>query len=167
MDKASFNRELYQIKQLLSECAALCDNPDLRLDAGELSLAGRYLALGKTILESGLPTKRNPLSRADEILEKFLRLLADCHARERSVSYYADKLSLSPKYFSKMVKDASGRSVPEWIDTYVLLEAKRYLKESGLSIKQIVYQLHFPDQPSFTKYFKAHTGLTPAQFRKS
>jgi len=104
--------------------------------------------------------------RAEEVFNKFLRLLAEYHTQERSVSFYAGKLFLSPKYFSKLIKEASGRGAPEWIDTYVIMEAKNSLKYSDLSIKEIVYRLHFADQPTFTKYFKAHTGLTPAQFRK-
>ena len=108
-----------------------------------------------------------PHSRAEDVFNKFLRLLADYHTRERSVSFYASKLCLSPKYFSKLIKTASGRSAPEWIDHYVILEAKNYLKYSDMSIKQIVWQLHFSDQPTFTKFFKAHTGMTPAQFRKN
>ena len=166
MEKSLFNLELQQLKDLLAEWTALCDNPDIRLNAGEISLARHYLGLGKSILESGLSGKRQRLSRADEIFDKFLNLLAEFHTRERSVSFYADKLCLSPKYFSKLIKAASGRSVPDWIDTYVILEAKNYLKTSDLSVKQIAYQLHFADQPAFTKFFKSHTGLTPAQFRK-
>ena len=167
MEKTFFKiKEFGRLRELLAEGAALCDNPDLRLTPEEISLAGRYLELGKTILESGLPKKQHPVSRANDIFNKFLRLLADYHTHERSVSFYADKLCLSPKYFSKLIKTASGRSAPDWIDTYVILEAKNYLKYSDMSIKQIVYQLHFADQPTFTKYFKAHTGLTPAQFRK-
>ena len=166
MEHSFYDKELRQIKDLLAEAAALCENPSPRLNAGEISLAHHYLTLGKSILEAGLPEQPH-LSRAEGICDRFLQLLADNHPRERSVRFYADKLCLSPKYFSKLIKDASGRGASEWIDIYVLNAAKDYLKHSDLSIKQIVFALHFPDQPSFTKYFKSHTGLTPAQFRKS
>lgn len=184
------------LNRIFSEGTALLENPCVRLTGEEKEIAQRYLELGKVVLESEVPNKRECLgslisslfylsegvftkrmdlerreavlrsNRADDVFNKFLRLLADYHTHERSVSFYADKLCLSPKYFSKLIKTASGRSAPDWIDTYVILEAKNYLKYSDMSIKQIVYQLHFADQPTFTKYFKAHTGLTPAQFRK-
>ena len=184
------------LNRIFAEGTTLLDNPCVRLSDEEKEIAQRYLELGKIVLESEVPNKRECLgslisslfylsegvftkrmdlarretvlrsNRADDVFNKFLRLLADYHTRERSVSFYADKLCLSPKYFSKLIKAASGRSAPDWIDTYVILEAKNYLKYSDMSIKQIVYQLHFADQPTFTKYFKAHTGLTPAQFRK-
>ena len=163
MEKASYRMEFRQLKELMAEVASLCDQPDIRLTAEETGMAIHCLELVKTILESGSSGAR--LSREDEVLDKFFRLLTDYHAQERSVSFYADKLCLSPKYFSKLIKKASGRRATDWIDTYVILEAKSCLKNTGLSIKQIVSKLNFADQPSFTKYFKARTGLTPAQYR--
>ena len=106
-------------------------------------------------------------SRAEAVFQQFLRLLSEHHVRERSVGFYAARLCLTPKYFSRLVKEASGQGAPSWIDQAVIRTAQDYLKHSDLTIKQIVWQLHFPDQPTFTKYFKSHTGLTPSQFRKS
>ena len=63
-------------------------------------------------------------------------------------------------------REASGRSAPDWIDAFVILEAKNLLKYSDKSIKEIVFALNFPNQSVFYKFFKAHTGLTPSQFRK-
>ena len=184
------------LNRIFAEGRLMFDNPCVRLTAQEKDIAHRFLELGETVLCSELPNRREcvgmlisslfslsggvfvsrlelarnkaaaGLSRAEEVFDKFLQLLADNHMKERSAGFYADKLCLSPKYFSKLVKSASGRSAPEWIDTYVILEAKNYLKYSDMSVKQIVYLLNFPDQPTFTKYFKAHVGMTPAQFRK-
>ena len=162
----------------------------------EKAIAVRYLDLATAVLEADVPNKREcisslissllylsegvfnhrldsarnqtaaPSSRAEDIFGKFVRLLSEHHLRERTVSFYAEKLCLSPKYFSKLIKSASGRSAPDWIDSFVVMEAKNFLRYSDMSIKEIVYRLHFTDQPTFTKFFKAHTGMTPAQFRK-
>ena len=78
-----------------------------------------------------------------------------------------DKLCLTPKYLSKLIKQASGRSAPDWIDDFVILEAKNLLKYTDLAIKEIVYKLHFPNQSVFFKFFKAHTGLTPSEYRNA
>lgn len=185
-----------ELNRVFAEGAALLESPCITLEREEKMIALRYLSLASTLLGSSLPNKQvclgqlisslfylseglmqrelkktnQPLrarsSRSDEVFNRFLQLLSEHHLDERSVKFYADALCLTPKYFSKLVKNASGRSAPEWIDTFVIMEAKNYLRYSKMSIKQIVYQLHFSDQPTFTKYFKSHTGLTPAQFRK-
>lgn len=101
------------------------------------------------------------------VFEQFLKLVAENYSLQRQVGFYADKLCLSPKYLSKLVKEVSGKPAPEWIDSYVMLEAKHLLKYSHMPIKEIVYRLHFPNQTVFYKYFKAHTGMTPTDYRNS
>lgn len=108
-----------------------------------------------------------PGSRSNEVLEHFLALVSEYHNEERGMAFYADKLCLTPKYLSKLVKEASGRSAPDWIDSFVILEAKNLLKYSEKPIKEIVYRLHFPNPSVFHKFFKARTGMTPTEYRKS
>ena len=105
--------------------------------------------------------------RAREVFEDFLHLAQEHHMKERSLGFYADRLYLSPKYLSKMVKNVSGRSAHDWIDTFVLREAQNLLKYSDLPIKQIVSQLNFPNQTTFYRFFKIQTGKTPTEYRKS
>jgi AraC-like DNA-binding protein len=154
------------------------------------SIAQRYLQLADAVQASPLANKRECLdalytsffllnegqqagetsvqhpSRAGEVFSQFLRLLETFHLRERSVGFYAGKLALSPKYFSKLVRQASSHGASDWIDSFVIRAARHLLRDTDLSIKEIVFRLNFPDQPSFTKYFKTHAGVTPAQFRK-
>ncbi len=104
--------------------------------------------------------------RTKLVLEQFLKLVAEYHDRERAMDFYADKLCLTPKYLSKIIKNASGKSGPEWIDSFVILEAKNMLKYSDMPIKEIVYRLNFPNSSVFYKFFKAHTGQTPSEFRR-
>lgn len=184
------------LNRFFSEGSALSGSPCVRMTQEEKEIAAQYSRLAALVLRSDLPNKHESVAslisslfyltegvftrradsvhsqdpvlpgRSEDVFNKFLRLLAEYHTQERGVAFYAGKLFLSPKYFSKLIKEASGRSAPEWIDSYVIMEAKNYLKYSDMSIKEIVYRLHFADQPTFTKYFKAHTGFTPAQFRK-
>lgn len=112
----------------------------------------------------GKPAKR--IGRGDRVFDKFLGLVSEYHMKERSVGFYADRLCLSPKYLSKLIKTVSGRSAPEWIDDYVILEAKSMLKYSDLPVKEIVSRLNFPNASTFHKFFKAKTGLTPGRYRK-
>ncbi len=106
-------------------------------------------------------------SRSRMVFEQFIRLVGEYHTRYRNVGFYADKLCLTPKYLSKLIKASSGRSAPEWIDAFVILEAKNLLKYSDISIKEIVYRLNFPNQSVFYKFFKCRTGMTPSEYRNS
>ena len=106
-------------------------------------------------------------NRSRVIFDRFIKLVSEYHTQYRNVGFYADKLCLTPKYLSKLIKNATGRSAPDWIDQYVILEAKNLLKYSGVTIKEIVYRLNFPNQSVFYKFFKARTGMTPTEYRNS
>lgn len=97
----------------------------------------------------------------------FVKLVRAHYAMERSVAFYAEKLCISPKYLSLIVKQATGRSAARWIDEFVLMEAKNMLRYSGKNIQQIAYALNFSNQSSFGKYFKHLTGLSPTEYQKS
>lgn len=103
--------------------------------------------------------------RSDEIYFRFLQLVEQHFKRERSVSYYADRIAVTPKHLSSVIKECSGRTAGDWIDQYVVMEAKIMLSGSDKSIKQIASELNFPNQSFFGKYFKHHTGQSPRQYR--
>jgi AraC family transcriptional activator of pobA len=106
-------------------------------------------------------------TRAKVTFDQFIKLVTEHHSTERNMTFYADKLFLTPKYLSKLVKSISGRSAPDWINSFVILEAKNMLKYSDMTIKGIVYKLHFANQSVFYKFFKSHTGMTPSEYRDS
>lgn len=110
-------------------------------------------------------TERPPQTRAEEYFKEFMRQLGEHYKQERSVGYYAQRLCITPKYLTTLVKRTSGRSVSEWIDTFVITEAKTLLKYSNLSIQEIAYQLNFPNQSFFGSYFKRNTGMSPSQYK--
>ena len=112
-------------------------------------------------------TKNAVSGRSKTVFDQFIKLVNENFVMYRNVGFYADRLSLTPKYLSRIIKEASGRSAPEWIDDYVILEAKNLLKYSGLAIKEIVYKLNFPSQSVFYKFFKARTGMTPTEYKNS
>lgn len=73
---------------------------------------------------------------------------------------------MTPKYLSLLVKNVSNRTAGEWIDNYVVLEAKALLSSSTLSIQEISDRLNFANQSFFGKYFKQHAGISPTEYRK-
>ncbi len=104
-------------------------------------------------------------NRAKEYFTQFTQLLSEHYKQERSVGFYARQLCITPKYLTTLIKRISGRSVSEWIDNYVILEAKTLLKYSNMSIQEIAYYLHFPNQSFFGSYFKRNTGMSPSQYK--
>ena len=105
-------------------------------------------------------------TRQRQMLEQFIKLAITDHAKEHLVGYYADKMCVTPKYLSKIVKDTSGRSVPDWLSELLILDAKNMLRHSDLTIKEISARLNFPSQSFFFRFFKNHTGQTPTQYRE-
>lgn len=111
-------------------------------------------------------TMRNK-SRKEYIFERFYESLVESYQSERSVKYYADQLCLTPKHLSGVVKEVSGKTVGEWIDELVILEAKALLNSSSMNIQEIADRLNFANQSFFGKYFKHYTGMSPKEYRKS
>ena len=129
-----------------------------------LFYAGSTIAARKGEVHLPLDSS-NASSRAKLTFEAFLKLVADYHTTERGMAFYAEKLCLTPKYLSKLIKQVSGKSGPEWISSFVVIEAKNMLKYSEMPVKEIVYRLNFPNSSVFYKFFKAHTGMTPTEYR--
>lgn len=105
-------------------------------------------------------------TRAEAIFAHFIRLLEDNFRTQHRVSWYAEQLCITPKYLSEIVKKISLRTPNEWIDSYVILEARVLLKNTTKSIKEITDELNFPNQSFLGKYFKEHVGVSPSEYRK-
>ena len=99
-----------------------------------------------------LKTDSSPKVDKDiHILSRFKALLSKHFIEERQVSFYADKLHLTPKYFSTIIKEVSGKTAGEWINEMLLLESKVRLQNKDQSIAQIAYDLNFSDPSHFGK----------------
>ena len=105
------------------------------------------------------------LSRRANYVREFMQLVHQNFRTERGVAFYASKLFITPKYLSQIIKESTGRSAAEWIDQYVIVEAKNLLRFSGKNVQQVAYELNFPNQSSFGKYFKNLTGMSPTKFQ--
>ena len=110
--------------------------------------------------------KRDTGAPKNSIVERFMELVQEHYREERLIGFYADKLCITPKYLSKLVKDNTGRSAGEWIESYVILDARAMLQSSDMTIQQIAVSLNFPNQSFFGKYFKRATGISPKQYRQ-
>ena len=105
-----------------------------------------------------------PKNRGEEILASFMELLEDNYTTEHRIQFYADKLCISTKHLSETVKAISGRSVKDWIQEYLLLEAKALLQSHKYSIQEISWKLNFANQSFFGTWFKKAAGMSPRQY---
>ena len=102
-----------------------------------------------------------------ELYDKIQRKVSSqCCIEEREVSFYADKLCISTRYLSAIVRRTTHQSAKELIDKIVIMEIKVLLQNTTLPIQEIAYKMHFPDQSYLGRYFKKHTGISPSAFRQ-
>jgi len=101
------------------------------------------------------------------ICVKFAHLIGEDLNKQHSVTYYANKLCLSPKYFSNVIKQETGHTAKYWISRHLIVEAKRLLRtRQDLNIQQISANLGYEDQTSFCRHFKNETGMAPSEYRR-
>lgn len=111
--------------------------------------------------------KREKKERKEELLSKFIQLIIKHYKENRTLDFYAEKLFISTKYMSDIIKKTSGLTAHDWIDRYTILEAKILLRSTNKTIQEISNELNFPNHSFFSKYFKHHMGMTPKAYRQS
>ena len=114
--------------------------------------------------ERALPQRSVP-PRVEEIFIGFLRLLPLHFAEHHDIAFYAERLNISTVYLSRVVRQVTGRTVIDYINQFLVMEASFLLRTSDLSISQIAGQLHFSDLASFSKFFSRQKGVSPKEYR--
>ena len=105
--------------------------------------------------------------RAQNYVYRFMQLLQVHYASQRNLDFYAHELCITPKYLTMVTKEVTGRTASELLNRVVITEAKNLLCFSGKSVQQVAYDLNFPSQSAFGKYFKRITGQSPTSFLRS
>ena len=105
------------------------------------------------------------VSRKEELFKKFLQLVHQHCATHREVAFYAQKLSITPRYLSTIVQEMSHETTKELIDRHAIMEIKVMLKNSRMNIQELSNFMNFTDQSFFGRYFKKHTGMSPMEYR--
>lgn len=108
---------------------------------------------------------KEKFGRSQELYNRFMEEVQQHYTQERSITYYADRLCVTPKYLSQVVHRVSGRFAGDWIADFVILEARALLKSRKYTIQQIADMLNFANQSFFGKYFKEKTGVSPSEYR--
>ncbi|MFZ0599362.1 MAG: helix-turn-helix transcriptional regulator [Flavobacterium sp.] len=96
----------------------------------------------------------------------FKKFLEETYKNKKQVNYYAKQINITEKRFNQATTKVLGKTPKEMIDDRIMLEAKRILAHTRLSVKEIGYSLGFEEPTYFIKYFKKHAKLTPIEFRE-
>ena len=111
------------------------------------------------------PQTSGTTNRQTELFHRFVALVHEHCTVEREVAFYADRLCISTRYLSTIVRNIAHRSAKELIDAAAVLEIKMLLQTTDLSVQEIAYRLRFPDQSYLGRYFRKHAGVSPTDFR--
>lgn len=163
------NREAEMIMSMLAIINARLTNSDPRYFQKEV-IQHQLMAL---LYETGsVFMKYNDfqsikLNRKEDLTARFLDLLRLHVKSERSLQFYASRLSVTTGHLTKVIKQVIGKPAGELIDAAVITEAQILLSNPAVSVAQAAEQLQFSDQSFFGKYFKKHTGLSPSTYKQT
>ncbi|HSU49231.1 MAG TPA: AraC family transcriptional regulator [Segetibacter sp.] len=107
------------------------------------------------------------ITRKEDLVMRFMKLLPLHFRQQRSLTYFAQMLYITPKYLTQTIKEITGKTAGDFIDEMVMMEAKVLLNDFAKSIRQVAEELHFSDQFYFSKFFKKHAGINPSEYRSS
>lgn len=111
--------------------------------------------------------KKPELSREKEIAREFVQLVWQHYTRERSASFYAERLRITLPHFCYVIKKTTGMTALDIIASVVIMDAKAQLKSTNLPIKEIALGLGYSNVALFDKYFRRYVGMSPMEYRNS
>lgn len=106
-------------------------------------------------------------SNKENIAFKFSMLAFEHFKTHREISFYAEKLCITPLYLTKVIQEVKGQSPREVITDYVIVEIKKLLRNADLDIKEVVRQTGFSNQSSMSRFFRHQTGMSPSEYRRT
>ncbi len=158
-----------EAKRLSALCADLQEEGSLAREGYRLAMRALLALIAIEVVRLAVSRDRSgavTLARADARVEA-LRALVDEHFRkQRLISFYAEKLAMTPDRLNDHVKRVTGVTAGHLIRQRVLTEAKRQLVFSNQPISEVAYDLAFSDPSHFTRFFRKQTGMTPQSFRE-
>ena len=140
------------------------DNP-YRLEIAKNLTKAFFYGAGYFFHSTSMQDKK--LSKNEILVGNYLNLVKTHYKQQRGLEFYANKLCITCKYMSTIITRTSGKTAGDWIDDYVMLEAKALLKSTNMTIQQISDELNFPTQSFFGKYFKRLAGVSPKEYRNN
>ena len=153
-------------KAALERIATYCDLILLNLSLGG-ERTGILTRLFETLLLDVMALRNDSSAMpADQMMHRFLQLLAKDGRVKHPIAYYADRLCVTTGYVSMMVKRHSGLTALQWIDRALVREAKVLLHHTQMPVAEVAETLGFATPSFFIRFFRQQTGQTPLQYRK-
>lgn len=118
------------------------------------------------IYRSAIENVHNADNSTSLLFTRFMNMLPSYSKTEREVAFYADKLCVSAKHLSEMVKKSSGHPASYWINGYSMQEIYTLLKRPDLSLAEIANLMNFYNPAHFTRFVKKQTGKSPSELRQ-
>lgn len=112
------------------------------------------------------PESERLLNKGERIYKELNQLVMRYFETEKRVTFYAEKMGITPQHLSSTVRKVSGKTVSDVISEVVITDAKSKLKSTTMSIQEISDSLNFPNASFFGKYFKRYTNLSPKEYRQ-
>ena len=128
-------------------------------------LHAERIRLSDDAIPADAPTRSLSTDRDKMLFQRFLDLLSHEQQKRRQVSYYAEKLNITPKYLSTVCSKVSGKSPVRWITDCVMEDCYQLLSTTDLTVKEISNRLGFPNSSFFGQYFREQAGMTPIEYR--
>lgn len=158
----SEQREVQRLIQLLKRQYARLAHPS-RVEIVKASL---YLVIAEIGMLYMQRVGELHTSHTEMLIDQFFQLVHRHAQTEHKAAFYADRLCLTVRYLSKLLKLKTGKTLNTWVSDLTIQSAKKMLKSTDLTIAQIADDMHFPNPSFFAKYFKRQTGMTPIEFRR-
>lgn len=118
------------------------------------------------VYERSIPLEEGS-NKAYLMVKEFTQLVNKHFKTVQTVNQYAAMLNITPGHLNFISKKFKGKNAGRIMHERIILEAQRLLVHSETPVAQIAYDLNFEDNSYFGRYFKKHTGITPAAFRAS
>lgn len=163
LDKKAFDL-MYSYLRIIIKAKNISNNI-ITQEQAALTFTQLILGLGN-LIKNGKSVNQQ-YNRNQEIVKELVRTVVMNYHTERNVSFYADKMHLSPQHLSTTIKKITGKTLTDIISSFIINDAKAKLKSTEMTIQEIAYSLNFPDISFFGKYFKRYTGMSPKQYRNT
>lgn len=124
-----------------------------------------FYMLFRTVMRNNRNDVLSFKNHKDELFFRFRQLLGKHFRESRNVSYYADKLCITTRYLSEIVKARYGKAPKEAIDIFTVMQLRLDLLQTDVPLSELAWKYRFPSLSFFSDYFKRNTGMTPQEYR--
>lgn len=151
---------------VVSDIVTLCSM--LERNSGDDNISAALASAIKSIVLTAIGKSDRAVTDRYMAITLAFRKLLDTHlATEKSPAAYASMLNISEVYLNEAVKGATGLSVGAYLRSRVIVQAKRLLAYTSMSVKEIAYTLGYNDYAYFSRFFRKSTGLSPTMYAKN